>query len=91
MTPQQWNNLEVKTLKPHLETVEIVARALEASVPEAMAAAGYVSRDPTDIPPSKATAIARAEEGLKLLDEQTVEEIADLISFKLSRQKREAK
>ena len=43
-TPQQWHSLETRTIKPHLETVALIARVLEAPTSEAMAAAGYVLR-----------------------------------------------
>ncbi len=86
-TPQQWHSLETKTLKPHLETVALVARVLEAPTSEAMAAAGYSRETGADVPPAKSQAISRAVEGLKRLDTPDVEEVADFISFKLARKR----
>jgi transcriptional regulator with XRE-family HTH domain len=86
-TPQQWHSLETKTLKPHLETVALIARVLEAPTTEAMAAAGYVRESGADIPVAKAQAIARAAEALKKLDVAEVEEVADYIAFKVARKR----
>jgi len=86
-TPQQWHSLETRTLKPHLETVALIARVLEAPTSEAMAAAGYGREAGADVPPAKSQAIARAVEGLKRLEIADVEEIADYIAFKLARKR----
>ena len=87
MTPQQWNYLETKTRRPHMETVELVARVLEAPLSEALDAAGFTQIEQPEMSASKAEAIARVTEGLEKLDTPAVEEIADLISFKLSRKR----
>jgi transcriptional regulator with XRE-family HTH domain len=86
-TPQQWHSLETKTLKPHLETVALIARVLEAPTSEAMAAAGYGREAGADVPPAKAQAISRAIEALKRLDIADVEEVADYVAFKLARKR----
>lgn len=86
-TPQQWHNLETRTIKPHLETVALIARVLEAPTTEAMAAAGYVRESSGDIPADKALAIARAAEGLKRLDLPAIEEIAEFIAFKVTKKR----
>src|SRR5580658_10997947 len=86
-TPQQWHSLETRTLKPHLETVALIARVLEAPTSEAMAAAGYGRESGAEMPPAKTQAIARAVEGLKRLDLAEVEEVADYIAFKLARKR----
>jgi transcriptional regulator with XRE-family HTH domain len=86
-TPQQWHNLETRTIKPHLETVALVARVLEAPTSEAMAAAGYMRESGADLPPAKAQAIARAAESLKRLDIEDIEEIAEYIAFKAARKR----
>jgi transcriptional regulator with XRE-family HTH domain len=86
-TPQQWHSLETRTLKPHLETVALIARVLEAPTTEAMAAAGYVRESGPDVPPAKAQVIARATEALKRLELSEVEEIADFIAFKVARKR----
>lgn len=86
-TPQQWHSLETRTLKPHLETVALIARVLEAPTSEAMAAAGYGRDSGADVPPATSQAIARAVEGLKRLDLAELEEVADYIAFKLARKR----
>jgi transcriptional regulator with XRE-family HTH domain len=86
-TPQQWHSLETRTVKPHLETVALIARVLEAPTSEAMAAAGYGRESGADAPPEKAQAISRALEALKRLDLAEVEEVADYIAFKLARKR----
>jgi len=80
--PQRWNHLEKQSGRPHMQTVELIARVLEVPLQEALRAAGYECAVPTGILLADKL-IDEIVGNLKLMDNRDVSEIADFVEFKL--------
>ena len=79
--PQRWNHLERSTSRPHKETVEIIASALDVPQSEALRAAGYdVSENG-----SGSDVIRAIVYDLSNCSDRVLPEIQDFIRFKLMR------
>ncbi len=79
--PQRWNHLERSTSRPHKETVEIIAAALDVPQSDALRAAGYDVSEHG----GGSDVIRSIVYDLSNCSDQVLPEIQDFIRFKLMR------
>jgi len=87
MKAQQWHYLETRTNRPHLETVNLVAKVLQVPESTARQAAGYVDGTAMqeELVGKRAIQVHRLSSMLKELDESSLQEVIDFVEFKLHR------
>ncbi len=87
MKAQQWHYLETRTNRPHLETVNLVAKVLQVPESTARQAAGYNDGSVVleELNGIRAIQLHRLSSMLKELDETSLQEVIEYVEFKLHR------